>query len=80
MVIIAGGNYYVSAKQLCESERKIKALSLVQFSNFTPDEINSSLADQGSDEKNCVATVEETIAGVSGVETVTDMGDANATF
>jgi len=36
---LSGGNYYISCRQVFESDRKIKAISLLKFSGFTIDEI-----------------------------------------
>ncbi len=33
---LSGANYFISPKQLLQSERKIKALSLIQFSHISP--------------------------------------------
>lgn len=39
---LSGANYYISVRQLFESERKIKTLSLLKFSGFTFNEIKTS--------------------------------------
>ena len=37
-----GGNLYISVRQLFDSERRIRAMSLTQFSHYGFDELNCS--------------------------------------
>ncbi|KAG1674549.1 Histone H2B.3 [Nymphon striatum] len=40
---LSGANYYVSAKQVIESEEKIKAISLMKFTNFALNSVSNSI-------------------------------------
>ncbi|KAG1659406.1 THAP domain-containing protein 1 [Nymphon striatum] len=40
---LSGANYYVSAKQVIESEEKIKAISLMKFTNFDLNSVSNSI-------------------------------------
>ncbi len=45
---LSGANYFISPKQLLESERKIKALSLIKFSHISPADIQVVNDDNGA--------------------------------
>lgn len=40
---MSGANYYISTKQVLDSERKIRALSLLKFSKFSLSEVDSAI-------------------------------------
>lgn len=46
---MSGANYLISLRQLLESDRKIRAISLLQFSSFSISDIDEKLHQQTSD-------------------------------
>jgi hypothetical protein len=46
---MSGANYYISAKQVQDSDRKIRAVSLLKFSHMSLSEIDSAISTLSSD-------------------------------
>ena len=58
---LSGANYFISTRQVMESDRKIRALSLVKFSGFSLAEIDSVLDDAGPSSQVCEDSVADDI-------------------
>ncbi|MCP4490055.1 MAG: hypothetical protein GY820_22465 [Gammaproteobacteria bacterium] len=76
---LSGANYYISVKQLVESERKIRALSLAKFSTLSIKEMDKYLENVGNNWDK--AAVEQmAIEMSSAAEYEADLADVNAIF
>jgi len=50
---LSGANYYISTKQALDSDRKIRAVSLLKFSNISLTEIDNTIQSSNSDSETC---------------------------
>jgi len=53
---LSGANYYISTKQALDSDRKIRAVSLLKFSNISLNEIDSTIQSTNPDTETHSAT------------------------
>lgn len=53
---LSGANYFISTRQVMESDRKIRALSLVKFSRFSLADIDAALLQHTDDQQQCSTT------------------------
>ncbi|CAM1293744.1 Uncharacterised protein r2_g290 [Pycnogonum litorale] len=75
---MSGANYYISVKQVLESERKIKTLSLMKFSKVNIGELDVDFSVSLSD--NDKVLVEEAISKMDNIFSIIDESDMNATY
>jgi len=72
---LSGANYYTSVRQVLESDRKIRALSLLQFSEISLADIDDAL--QSGDVHSAEDSTADTIADLLTFDTFPSSSDAN---
>ena len=77
---MSGANYYVSMKQVLDSDRKIRAVSLLQFSGLSLQEIDAAIDNEMSDNDASEDTVADFIAGALTNDHWPSASDANIIF
>ena len=77
---LSGANYYISMRQVMESDRKIKALSLVKFSGFVLTEMDEAIQSESSQPQPQDDNVAGTIADALTCEKFSDSSDANTIY
>ena len=78
---LSGANYYISVRQVLESDRKIRAVSLVKFSGFSLAEIDDAIqtCKQSSKQSDDDKTADKIAAWLT-YPTEPSSGDANVIF
>jgi hypothetical protein len=82
---LSGANYYISMRQVMESDRKIRAVSLVKFSSFTLSEIDDAIESaSSSSSQSCCQTHDDVaadkVAGSLKCQVWPDASDANIVY
>jgi len=77
---LSGANYYISVKQVLESDRKIKAVSLVKFSGFTLAEVDDAIQSSTHSAQSPDDIVADTVAESLVCQTWPSCSDANIIF
>jgi len=79
---LSGANYYISTRQVLESNRKIRAVSLVKFSGFTLTEIDDAIqsycqSSSSSSGQSCDGTTADAMVESLTYQTWPSASDAN---
>jgi len=81
---LSGANYYISMRQVLESDRKIRAISLVKFSGFTLEEIDDAIQSINSNNQSASQLQDESTANAMleslSYENLLSASEANIVF
>ena len=77
---LSGANYYVSMRQVLESDRKIRTVSLLKYSKFSLSDIDAAIQSDASASQSDSNLLAEAIAGALTLNYELTSSDANIIF
>jgi hypothetical protein len=77
---LSGANYYISMRQVLESDRKIRTVSLLKYSKFSLSDIDAAIQSDASASQSDSNLLAEAIAGALTLNYELTSSDANIIF
>jgi len=77
---LSGANFYISVRQVLESDKKIRALSLLKFARFRLSDIDEAIQNQTNDKDSGADNVADALAESVQFKHFPSASDANIIF
>jgi len=77
---LSGANFYISARQVLESDKKIRALSLLKFARFCLSDIDEAIQNQTNDKDSSADNVADALADSLQFKHFPSASDANIIY